>query len=102
MPHLLLTSTALHSAASSGWILRREGESECVFLAMATFLTGLLGVLSSPYRALKCTEPSGSGLSCPASPACPPLALHDIADWQLARQQSCIPTQFGLHMSSVG
>ena len=77
MLHLMPSATVLRSAASSGWCPRREGESLRLFLAMATFLTGLLEVLNSPYSALKCTEPSGSGLSCPALPACPPWDLHE-------------------------
>ena len=72
MTNLLLSSEGLRSAVFSGWKLRREGESFRLLLAIETFLTGLLEVLSSPYRALKCTEPSGSGLSCPALPTCPP------------------------------
>ena len=75
-----IQETALHHLRVA-WLLlraalpvsrsREKADSPRALLASATFLTGLAELLTSPYKALKCTEPSGSGLACPALPTCP-------------------------------
>ena len=69
--HHLRVAWLLSCAAVPVSRSREEADTPRALLASAAFLTGLAELLTSPYKALKCTEPSGSGLACPVLPTCP-------------------------------
>jgi len=50
--------------------------------------TALEGAMSSPYTGLKCTERSGSALSCPAPAMCLPPSLPKALHLTCAREPS--------------